>query len=97
MGGPPSLASDDAAALLGRPAFCSMGAAPGSWQKGSVLYLGNEPRPDPFCWEMGAAPIHLYAVLRAPASAARAAALSVFSQVNSGSLRPKWPYEAVFS
>ena len=32
-----------------------------------------------------------HAVFDAPASAASAAALSVFSQVNSGSLRPKWP------
>jgi len=28
---------------------------------------------------------------QSPASARRAAALSVFSQVNSGSSRPKWP------
>jgi hypothetical protein len=32
-----------------------------------------------------------------PASAASASALSVFSQVNSGSSRPKCPYAAVFS
>ena len=31
-----------------------------------------------------------------PACSARAAALSVASQVNSGSVRPKWPYAAVF-
>src|SRR5262245_28554759 len=31
-----------------------------------------------------------------PAAARRAAALSVRSQVNSGSLRPKWPKAAVF-
>src|ERR1035438_5089123 len=31
-----------------------------------------------------------------PACSASAAALSVASQVNSGSVRPKWPYAAVF-
>ncbi len=35
--------------------------------------------------------------LYSPAAARSAAALSVFSQVNSGSSRPKWPYAAVFS
>jgi hypothetical protein len=32
-----------------------------------------------------------------PAAARSACALSVRSQVNSGSSRPKWPYAAVFS
>jgi hypothetical protein len=36
------------------------------------------------------------AVSRTPASLASFAALSVFSQVKSGSLRPKCPYAAVF-
>ena len=31
-----------------------------------------------------------------PAALRSLAAMSVFSQVNSGSLRPKWPYAAVF-
>ena len=33
---------------------------------------------------------------QSPASFRKTFALSVFSQVNSGSLRPKWPYAAVF-
>lgn len=37
------------------------------------------------------------AVPYSPAAARSAAALSVLSQVNSGSSRPKWPYAAVFA
>src|SRR5690606_22582261 len=40
--------------------------------------------------------IQALAAFLMPASAAKSSALSVRSHVNSGSLRPKWPYAAVF-
>ena len=47
--------------------------------------------PAPLRWRESSAAVQAVARLLSPASDASTAALSVFSQVNSGSSRPKWP------
>jgi hypothetical protein len=51
--------------------------------------------PAPCCWRESSAALQAVARVLRPASAASTAALSVRSQVNSVSSRPKWPYAAV--